>query len=267
MGIIWLRRPSFGQSPGNGSASIHVAGGPLHAPGLTLTAEASIVLSVREEFTSTETNSNGPMGGRRSFAGQGPRSYLNANLESAEEYKQPQTDVFRAPTEPNDDSLMLENVLPGRYYLRLYSSRGYVSAASMGGVDVLNRAFEVGSGSTTPIEITMRDDWAKLEGKVNGTQTGANQNSQFQGVWVYCIPAPDSSGVFQQLSVMADGSFDLGHDRSGRLSRDCFQETAESSLPRWRTRCRLMRQRGNSFTYPPGRTPACNCNCNRASET
>ena len=63
---------------------------------------------------------------------------------------------------------MIENLAPGRYRLRLYTTRGYVASATMGGIDLLHEPFVVAPGSTTPIEIKMRDDAAEMDGTVTG---------------------------------------------------------------------------------------------------
>jgi hypothetical protein len=144
----------------------------------------------------------------------GARVYLQVSAENADDFAQPGTATLRPPTGANDDSLILESLLPGRYWLRLHSSRGYVAAATVGGVDVLHEPFTVSPGSSTPIEITMRDDNAELEGTVAGlaVQPGTTGSTFFSRLspppaWVYCIPAPDSTGQFEQLWVSTDGKF------------------------------------------------------------
>jgi len=121
---------------------------------------------------------------------------------------------LRPPTSATDDSLLLDNLAPGTYWLRLYSSRGYVAAANMGGLDLLHSPFTVTPGMSTPIEISMRDDSAQLDGAVAGMAaaspvTSSGFSSRFSTVqaWVYCIPLPDSSGQFQQIGVFPDGKF------------------------------------------------------------
>jgi len=139
--------------------------------------------------------------------------YLQVSVEAADDF-QPQHGVtIRPPIGPNDDSLVIENIPPGRYWLRLSSSRGYVAAASVGAVDLLYQPLVVGPGSTEPIEITMRDDSAEIEGTVAGVTA---QPAMTEGMvsrlsppraWVYCVPLPDSPGQFAQLAVGDGGKF------------------------------------------------------------
>jgi hypothetical protein len=84
----------------------------------------------------------------------------------------------------------------------------------MGGVDVLHEPWIVAPGSSTPIEITMRDDTAELDGTLAGfasrpTMTDSSLSSRFSPpqAWVYCIPLADSPGQFEQLWISPEGKF------------------------------------------------------------
>jgi hypothetical protein len=80
-----------------------------------------------------------------------------------------------------------------------------VAAVTTGGVDLLHEPLVVAAGSSTPIEITMRDDTAEIDGTVAGITAGAMTTST--PAYVYCIPLPDSSGQFQFLFVSPEGKF------------------------------------------------------------
>jgi hypothetical protein len=128
---------------------------------------------------------------------------------------------LRAPTGPNDDSLILENVAPGRYWLMPQTGRGYVASATLAGVDLLHNAFVVSTAGTEPIEITLRDDSAEINGTISGAnparaEAASTHAGSFVGpqswaptAWVYCIPLPDSPGQFQLIAVSADGKFNF----------------------------------------------------------
>jgi hypothetical protein len=107
--------------------------------------------------------------------------------------------------------MVLENLAPGRYWLRLNSSRGYVAAATMGAIDLLREPLTIAPGSTTPIEIILRDDSSEIEGTLTGTSAQATMNqgtiSPLPHAWVYCVPLPDSPGQFQLLTVSSEGKF------------------------------------------------------------
>jgi hypothetical protein len=212
-GNYLVQASTFGPNPVFGAAPLSVAGAPAQGPSLTLTPTGSISVHVVEEFTADDSRGSQTWSlGGRSVRVQGPRLYLQISAESAEDFGQPGNSMLRPPTGANDDSLTLENLAPGRYWLHLHSSRGYVAAATMGGADVLHEPFTVSPGSSTPIEITMRDDTAELDGSVAGMAASpAITDSAFSTprpqAWVYCIPASDSAGQFEQLWVSPDGKF------------------------------------------------------------
>jgi hypothetical protein len=205
-GNYLVEAATYGQNSVNGSAHLAVAGAPAEGPSLTLTPNSSITVHVTEEFTSTAWPGSGDWSaGGRTFQVHGPRLYLQISADSADDFGQQSGAGLRPPMGENDDSLVLQNVAPGRYWLRLQSSRGYVAAATMGGVDVLHQPLTVAPGSSTPIEVTMRDDMAELDGTVAGVTPPPILGSIMQA-WLYCVPLPDSTGQFQQIWVSPDGT-------------------------------------------------------------
>ena len=224
-GSYEVEATNFGMSLVSGAVRLSVSGGPAEGPVLTLTPSSSIPVHVTEEFTSKGEQGSATWNvGGRNIPVRGPRVYLQVNAEPVDDFGQRNMPMLRPPTTPSEDALVLENIAPGRYWLRLHTSRGYVAAASMGGLDLLHQPFTVTSGSSSPIDITMRDDTAELEGTVAGvgTQGGfGSPDSPQRGpggsitgprflspqAWIYCIPLPDSPGEFQQLWVSPEGKF------------------------------------------------------------
>jgi hypothetical protein len=217
-GHYLVEAETFGQHPATGAVNLAVAGAPAEGPDLMLTSSSSIRLHVTEEFTGTEWNGTGTWNvGGRTFNVHGPRLYLQATIESEEDLDRRRGASLRPPTGPTDDTMVIENVAPGRYWLRLTPTRGYVAAATMGGVDVLHQPLVVSPGSSTRVEVKMRDDTAEIEGTIAGvaaepaTAGGTASQNAFgiSAIPVYCIPLPDSSGQFQQLWASgSDGKFD-----------------------------------------------------------
>ena len=213
-GNYLVEAATYGNNSVAGSVHLAVASTPAEGSTLTLIPSTSISVRVTEEFTSADSDNSTSMfsAGGKTFRMQGPRSYLQIGAESADDLRQGGGSL-RPPTGPNDESLVLENLTPGRYWLRLNSSRGYVAAATMGGVDLLRQPLIVGGGSSAPVEVTMRDDNAELEGTVSGVANGPGMgdatpsSTSRQQLWVYCVPLPDSPGRFQQVWVAADGKF------------------------------------------------------------
>jgi hypothetical protein len=199
----------FGPSLASGVVNLKVNGAPAEGPPMTLVPACSITLEVKEQFTNTKWNGQTSWGdGKRTFTLHGPRAYLQANVEAADDLQPMRGGALRPPTGPDDSSMVIENLTPGRYWLRLYPSRGYVASARMGNLDLLHQPFELTPGAAAPIEIEMRDDTAEINGTLTGIGSRpAGVGHQSPQAWVYCVPLPDSPGQFQQLPVNEDGHF------------------------------------------------------------
>jgi hypothetical protein len=206
---------SYGQTPAAGTMTLVVKGAPVTDASLQLLPASSISIDVKEEFTSKEPEGNATFtvynGGKsRTFAARGPRRYLNVSLESADEFSTGRNTFLRPPSGPDDTALELDGVLPGRYWLRAHSLRGYVASVRIGATDLLHEPLVVGAGgSAGPIEITVRDDSAQISGHVEGLspEPSGSQTHTLPGALVYCIPTPDSSGQLTVIGVSPDGSF------------------------------------------------------------
>jgi hypothetical protein len=229
-GTYTVEATGFGQNgmSGNGVQSITIKGARVGGPSLALAANAAIPVLVKEEFAGADQS------GRmlwniegRNFQVTGPRRYLHVGLEAADEVNDgPQGGSLKSPNGP-DDPLVMEVRGMGRYWVRVSSSRGYAASVRSGDLDLLRQPLTVGVGGAAPIEITMRDDWAQISGKVEGVATGKESAAGAQvgqaalqaiispGVYppehspgyVYFVPLPDSSGQFTQIWVGPNGNF------------------------------------------------------------
>jgi hypothetical protein len=198
--------------------NITVRGAALSGPAVTLLPNSSITVSVKEEFQHTDTLPQGNLGfgGARAVPENGRRpNYLQVTLLPAEEFGFAPGASLRPPTGPEDDSLVIENVHPGRYRVRVNTSIGFVSSITAGGTDLQRQPLVVGQGgSTPPIEITVRDDGAQVEGTIEGTtstevrRAAFNSPGQSQGN-VYFVPVADSGGQFSEAWISPDGKFQL----------------------------------------------------------
>jgi hypothetical protein len=213
-----------GAKTATGLLSINVHGAPVAGPVMTLVPNASIRVDVAEEFTAAENSSSPASKGVRFPKLKGPRSYLNVILESADDYSRGGMPSLREPTGPGDEALWIQNAHPGRYWVRVISSRGYVASVRSGGIDLRHEPLVVAAGgSALPIEITMRDETASIDGTVEGIipaaspslnvspENGGSLSSPVAPppppAHVYCVPVADSSGQFTEAWVSPDGTF------------------------------------------------------------
>jgi hypothetical protein len=120
---------------------------------------------------------------------------------------------LRPPSGPEDQSLVIENVLPGRYRVIVNTSIGYVSAITSGSTDLLHEPLVVGiGGSVPPLEITVRDDGAEVDGTIDPTNVTLDRptanNRSTQPVGFVCLAPMDR--VDDRCKIVwagADGAF------------------------------------------------------------
>jgi hypothetical protein len=211
---------TFGQDTASGVVNIAVNGSTYEGPRMTLLPDRSIAVNVNEEFTAQESAdsqtaslSNGP----RSVNQQRQRQvrHLNVVLEPAGEFGQNRPGSRSSRPVPDSNSVVLENVPPGRYWLRIFTDHGYAASASSGGTNLLQHPLVVGLGGASPaIEVTLRDDSAEIEGMIEGMENSGSVDSEattsasyFPSVFIYCVPLPDSSGQFTQANASGNGKF------------------------------------------------------------
>ncbi len=213
-GNYTLEASSFGPNGASGVLNISVKGAPLEGARMTLVPNGSIGVNVKEEFTSTEDTSGPPafaVDGRRSTV-HGPARYLILHIDSGEDFGQERSAWMR-PRSDQEDSFAIEGVQPGRYWLHTNSSRGFVASITAGTTDLRHQPLVVGvGGSSSPIEVTMRDAGGEVDGTIDGVATPLNETagvaaSPDNSPHVYFVPPPDSSGEFRDVWVSGEGKF------------------------------------------------------------
>jgi len=195
-----------------GTVNIKVAGAPADGPAVNLIPNSSISFNVKEEFTDTTWRGSASWNvGGRTVPLTGPRMYLQGtSVESADDFGERVNSSIRPPLGPNDESLVIEGIPPGRYWIRLHSARGYIAAASMGTTDVLHQPVVIGTGSTASVDVVLRDDYATIDGSVAGVGPAPLTVGPWTPpAWISCVPLADSSGEFQQVPIQSDGKFNF----------------------------------------------------------
>jgi hypothetical protein len=202
-----------------GSTTFTVRGAPVSGPAMTLLQGTSVTVSVREEFQHKQTEQppsaifpSGPIA-----VPQNTRrpNYLQVSLAPDEQFSLISQVSLRPPVDENDESLVIENVLPGRYRVSVNTGLGYVSAITSGGTDLLQKPLVVGAGATIPaMEITVRDDGAELDGTLDFAKVGAGRQVP-QGRWdgpigsVYVIPTDRMDSRLKVGYANGDGTFTI----------------------------------------------------------
>jgi len=205
-----VQATAYSGNVATGIVNLRVNSAAVEGPPMTLVPASSITLDVKEEFSEQVSGDRFQWSdGRRNVTVHGPRAHLQANVISADEFHQARGAALRPPTAPDDNSMVLENLEPGRYWLQLYPSRGYIASARMGDLDVLHEPIEMTAGHSARVEIEMRDDTAEIDGSVTGAAEPVEAVAGLAAplAWIYCVPLPDSAGQFQRLIASEEGKF------------------------------------------------------------
>ena len=215
-GNYLIEATSFGQVSSSGSVHTTVAGNSEQNPALTLVPGSQIPVIVREEFSSHDWNGSASFNdrGHSVYMRNGPRVYLGMSLHPSDEFAEHGFASLRGPSSPNDNALVIDGAEPGHYWVRATTARGYVASLSSGGLDLLHEPLTISAGTHAQIDVTLRDDFAKLVGKISGLRTAGIGERQQSGSelpgptsYVYWVPLPDSSGQFGETLVRSEGEF------------------------------------------------------------
>jgi hypothetical protein len=205
-GAYSLRVTSFGVVQSGATGRIDVAGGPVRGSPISLTSGGSIAVIVREEFTA-DTGGGPAKGVIMNRGGNGPSRSLNLVLQP-DQANGPGASL-RPPLGKGSDDLVVENVWEGKYRLSVMPFRGYVASATSHGVDLLRNMLVVGPGGTSaPIEITLRDDTAWLDGTVSVDGSGGDDQGPYgPNFFVFCVPIGHSNGGMVPMAGAMNGKF------------------------------------------------------------
>lgn len=265
-GTYHVEADSYSPTPTSGAIDITVAGTPAQGPSLALLPNGLIAINVHEEFSSEWNGSSQWDGNRGSFELHGPRAYLYLWLEQTDDFLQGPVPVLRSPMSARDESLVIENARPGRYWVHVRSSRGYVQSMTSGNRDLLHEPLVISFAAHTPMEITMRDDSAKIEGLVKQIATGDGNRERLPGnssessgeqppsAYVLCIPLPDGTGQFQESTASRDGTI-LGMAMApGSYRVLAFEHRHQNFAYRDPQLMRAYESLGQVVTLAPGQT-------------
>ena len=222
-GSYRLEATVYGGQVLSGATNITVRGGS-EGTVLPLAACPPVMVNVKEQFTAEVASA--PAAITRGVAGRTTsqqRKYdISVMFEPADDFGAQQQSASRGRSDTQPDSLQMDNVAPGRYWVQVYPTHGYAASMMAGGVDLRHQPLVVPAGSSVPsIEVTLRDESATIEGAVEGVSglTGSAA-PMFQGAYgsvgppssassarVYFIPTPGSTGRFTENFVNQDGKF------------------------------------------------------------
>jgi hypothetical protein len=209
---VWVM--CFGEVQSAGASRIEIAGGPFQGAPISLVPSGVIPVVVREEYTADSDT------GRReglvfSRIGNGHQPSLQLMLRPDGSNRP--TAGLRNPTGKGNEDLVVANAREGKYHVWVMPNRGYVASATSGGVDLLHKPLVVGAGgASAPIEITLRDDTATLDGTVFPIPPTGDESNPYGGVSVFCFPIESEVARLVQGFAGVDGKFSIRNVPPGR---------------------------------------------------
>ena len=218
-GVFLVEVTKLNPEPAYGSVTIHVNNAPFDGPPITLSPTVSVQVNARLEFHNAETS--GPEGTNANAVVVSERYPFRVDLKPLDEFSD--REGPRSVTQ-NDQTVTLQGIMPGRYWVHLDAPRGFVSSLRSEDSDLLRQPLNLGHGSHIVIEATLRDDGGEISGTVEGIKAEGNADPQNQTGsygssipgdgsqgpgYVYCVPVGEGYGQFRREGVMADGTFHL----------------------------------------------------------
>jgi hypothetical protein len=171
-----------------------------------------VQVEIHKDFTA-----NAAQSGPATFIIDGPplqdfNPGLNLVLVPTGEFAMGMNGGLRHADGSSDNSLFeIDNVLPGRYWVQASPFQSYVYSMTSGGVDLAREPLVIGPGNTsTPIQITLRNDGGQISGTVNSpSAVTASPSSvgEMATTFVYAIPQFPNSSQIPQAFVQNNGKF------------------------------------------------------------
>ncbi len=222
---------AYGEMQSTGILNFSVRGETLQGPALNLIPNTSVVVNVREDFSSEQNGTSGGEGNVELVRGQRQGSGVQVSLNSMEELYTTRGRQGLMAQESEGHELTIPNVPPGRYRVNVYSGKGYAASIQSGGNDLLHQPLVVGwGGRTPPIEITLRNDGGQVSGTVEEAASGEQNSTVDAFRYVYLLPLGGPGGQPPPTTQSMNGKFNLGQVPPGDyLVVAC--EGAQQDLP------------------------------------
>ena len=230
-GSYTLQADANAQPGSTGILNFSVRGTPLELPPLSLIPNSSLIVNVREQLSSGQsTFDDGPEESVDHLSNAAPRRTANVHvtLTPIEDFGAGGGGTSQPTEGSREHSLVIPNVRPGRYRVHAETGIGYVASVLSGGTDLLSEPLEVGmGGSTSPIELTLRDDGAEVTGTVEGPTDSNHAPDQGGGglqAYLYFLPLAGTSGQAREVMGAPDGTFEEEQLPAGSYLVLAFEE-------------------------------------------
>ncbi len=198
----------YGESVLAGTLNIVVKGAPFSGASVSLFPAGSVSVNVTQEFQHTQLNppENAPDDTTPAYNARRP-NYLQVTLMPEEQFSLASIASLSPPRGPEDESLTIDRVMPGRYRVMATTSGiGYVAAITSGGTDLLRQPLVAGAGAAMPpIEVVVRDDGAEVDCTIELPNRSANSGQSAPSSHVVYFVSLDRLGDQPRLAFLGSG--------------------------------------------------------------
>jgi hypothetical protein len=204
-------------NPLTGVVNLSVHGGPA-AGMLTLLPGIDVDVRVNKEFGSSGESQNSQF---TVYAGpaKGPGRVVPIQLQlvPVAEFDPGRQYMAQPPSDPVAEGLVVPGVPAGEYRVNVQVPGGYVAAIRCGDRDLQDSTLAIAGGSSLPpIEVTLRNDGAEIDGSIVEMANRNSGSSTNVAGYVYIVPArgggemrivtPQPNGEFQ-MQQLAPGTY------------------------------------------------------------
>lgn len=212
-GAYTVGAESYGSNSAAGMTNFSVQGEVAQGAGLNMVPNGTAVVNVKELFRNTDTESppTSPQVGIIARGVGGSKPAMQLELGPAEDFGLAQPRISR-PVGDSVNTLEIAGIVPGKYTVRASPTQGYASSVLYGGVELLRQPLVVGLGGfSSPIEVTVRDDGAQVQGEVEDDEAsppGVNGTAAMKPPrFLHFVPMPGSTGQYRETSSDSQGAF------------------------------------------------------------
>lgn len=202
---------TYPPAPGFASQAITVRNAPVQMGSLTILPIHPIPVTIHKEFAST----NNPPQIIDIENGKQVEFSRDVNLMFFS-MASDESDGVNLRHEPgsDDSSWLLENALPGKYWVQAYANQGYVASITSGGTNLAQDPLVIGpGGAAAPIDIILRNDMATLSVRVKSA-LDPHPDAQTTLGYLYLVPQFDTTSVVQE-SVPLQQTMNIGNLQPG----------------------------------------------------
>jgi hypothetical protein len=218
---------SSGENSSYGRVDFKVANAPVSGLNAALIPLRPIPVRIDREFSATAGNQLIP-------GKEGLNPGLNLNLVNVDSLTGDMGGLQPAKGASDSNLFVIQNIPPGSYWVQTTAFEGYIASIISGGVDLTRQPLVIGPGDTTsPIDITLRNDGGQISGLVSLPQaTSAANPGETTIVYVYAIPQfPTTSPATISQQQLAS-SFTIGNLTPGAYKvAACDQAHDPTDLP------------------------------------